>query len=140
MTQDRPPISKRDENSTRRIAYIDDDNDVLETFNEVLSEYYEVEIFKSPICFIEAARGKSFDAILIDLNMPKMSGLEMIKSLNQEGIKIPSVVFSGYLNQEVRHEFHQLGVSRLIEKPASVEDLVSAIDDVFHPVDLKKVN
>lgn len=118
----------------RRLALIDDDVDVAEALREFLEGFYEVSMYTSGhefLDWVKQNRDLKFDVILTDFNMPKLSGLEMMKQLHELNYDVPAVAFSGYLTKEVCLDLNTYGVYRLIEKPANFDLLLSSIEDVL---------
>jgi CheY-like chemotaxis protein len=70
--------------------------------------------------------------ILLDLNMPKMDGREVLKMMksNETYRKIPVIVFSTTKNQLEVTRCYDLGANTYIVKPASYDSLVSTIKDI----------
>lgn len=117
----------------RKIAFIDDDVDLLESYLAILQERYEVHIFSDAFTFLEAVSKDrdQFDLILTDFSMPKMNGLEMLKKFHELGAMTPSVVFSGHLSKETCLELNKYRAFRLIEKPTSLAHLLEAMEETL---------
>ena len=73
------------------------------------------------------------DIILLDLNMPKMSGIEFLSILkNNDDIKhIPTVILTTSDNQKDLEECYRIGVSGYILKPLKYDDYVKKIEIVL---------
>ena len=73
------------------------------------------------------------DLILLDLNMPKISGIEFLSILkNNDDLKhIPTVILTTSDNQKDLQECYKIGVSGYILKPLKYEDYVKKIDKVL---------
>ncbi|PQJ72594.1 MULTISPECIES: response regulator [Polaribacter] len=73
------------------------------------------------------------DLILLDLNMPKMSGIEFLSILKKdENIQhIPTVILTTSDNQKDLEECYKLGVSGYILKPLKYDDYVKKIETVL---------
>lgn len=71
------------------------------------------------------------DVILLDLNMPKMTGAEALAEIKaDDGLRsIPVVVFSTSKRSEEVAESYQLGASSYISKPAGFEELVATLGE-----------
>lgn len=68
------------------------------------------------------------DYIFIDIEMPTMSGIEFIKHLRSRNLKIPVVVLSSSLNEEVAEELLDIPfVAKCIPKPLTPNDLSELI-------------
>jgi two-component system, response regulator PdtaR len=76
---------------------------------------------------IEEATVKSPNLILMDINMPKINGLEALKKINQEKV-IPSIIISAYHDQELIEQATSEGIMNYLIKPVSTQDLKVAIN------------
>lgn len=73
---------------------------------------------------------KSPDLILLDLNMPKMNGIEFLRILkNSDKLKaIPTIVFTTSINPKDLKDAYDIGVSGYIVKPLNYKDYVTKVD------------
>lgn len=69
--------------------------------------------------------------LILDLNMPRMSGYEALCNIRGFDPDVPVLLSSGYSEEESTRDFSQLNLSGFIEKPYSVERLVAAVRDAF---------
>ncbi|MFT7352949.1 MAG: CheY-like chemotaxis protein [Flavobacterium sp.] len=78
-------------------------------------------------------KSKIPDLILLDLNMPKVSGIEFLTILkNNDSIKhIPTVILTTSDNQKDLEECYRLGVSGYVLKPLKYDDYVEKIKNVL---------
>ena len=75
-----------------------------------------------------------FDLMILDLKMPKFSGLELINLLNKLHIKLPIIVMSNY---DSRDQIEKLGIQHFLPKPFSKEELTAKISEFQKKVTLK---
>jgi CheY-like chemotaxis protein len=69
-----------------------------------------------------------FDALISDIHMPLMDGLQLIRTLRERGIVIPSIIFvSGYLTENSA-EIFDLGVECMLAKPFRSETLLREVE------------
>ncbi len=74
------------------------------------------------------AQGKPFDMIFMDINMPKLNGIEAMKKLHEKGYKIPIIAVTGYALPEQIKEFIDGGMSNVLTKPYETENLLKIIN------------
>ncbi len=71
------------------------------------------------------------DCILTDLLMPKMGGIELLKTINEKGCKIPAIVVTANIQRRVRKQCMELGAWGFIEKPINGDELKNTIIKVL---------
>ena len=83
---------------------------------------------------LERLRNQEYDIIMLDIQMPGMSGFDVIKEyrkLHPSAESVPIVVITGDATQEVYDECTQLGVSRFLLKPVDHSKLADAISGLM---------
>ncbi len=63
------------------------------------------------------------DCILLDLAMPNLDGLEVLKALRERGCAIPVIVVTADVQKSTKQQCLDLGARTVINKPSNVEDL-----------------
>ncbi len=66
---------------------------------------------------------RAFDAVLLDLNMPGATGLEVFKVIRNSRPALPVLVLSGHLTPGIRAEFNEIGQTDFVQKPYTLDDL-----------------
>lgn len=109
------------------ILVIDDDLPILTLMGTILREYgFDPQVAGTGEAAIAAARAKSPDLILLDMNMPGMAGEEVIDALRAAGVGgIPILILSG--DPVDREEIARLGVTGAVQKPFDVPALIDTI-------------
>ena len=78
---------------------------------------------------IELLRGgSSFDLMILDLNMPKVSGFDVLEQC--AGKSLPIVVFTSSTREADANRAKVLGASEVVVKPGTYEDFVSAVSGI----------
>lgn len=72
-------------------------------------------------------QNSKIDLLITDIYMPGMSGLELIKNLNQQQISPLTIGISGFADDETIAELHQKGCDDVIFKPFTPEELLQRI-------------
>jgi two-component system OmpR family response regulator len=111
-----------------RVLIVDDEIE----FTEILSQRMEardmaVDTAAGGREALEKARGKSYDAIILDLSMPEMDGMETLEHLLQENPDLQVIVLTGYATVEKGVEAIQHGAMQFLRKPAELQDLIDQI-------------
>ena len=112
----------------RRIAVVDDDQAVLKALARLLRAHaFHAETYESAHEFLAALPGGLPDCLIVDLQMPGMSGLELQYHLKQAGIEIPTIVITGHGDTEVLERCASAGAIALLAKPLQDTSLFDAI-------------
>jgi len=78
---------------------------------------------------LEIVKRNNIDIILSDLNMPEMSGVELLKNLRVIGFYRPFIVLSGYGSRDEAISLLRDGAYTFLAKPVSFDDLKSSLLD-----------
>lgn len=109
------------------ILVVDDDLPILTLMRNVLREFgFEARVANTGAAALEAVRETMPDLVLLDKNMPGMSGTDVIQALRREGgAHVPVVILSG--EPVDPEEIARLGAVGAVMKPFDVMDLVERI-------------
>jgi PAS domain S-box-containing protein len=113
----------------QRILLADDNADMREYVQRLLSESYEVEAVANGESALQSARERPPDLILADVMMPRMDGFSLLKELrSDEGLKsTPVILISARAGEEARIEGLQGGADDYLVKPFSARELLARI-------------
>ena len=112
----------------RSILVIDDDLGMRETFNWGLSAYgFHVSTASSGAKGIALGKSGHFDLMVVDLRLPDLSGIDVIRALQRDGSDVRFVLVSAFLTDFVTVEAEKLGAIAVWEKPVAVEDVVALV-------------
>jgi DNA-binding response OmpR family regulator len=114
-----------------RILFIDDDTDALETYVKAVSlANHNADVASSVRDGWEMIQETEYDLIFVDLNIPEVSGFELIEKLTQdEDTKsIPVVVISALPEDGLVDEVLNAGAQLFLEKPVALIELFSVIE------------
>jgi CheY-like chemotaxis protein len=92
--------------AAKRILIVDDNPVVQEVLKQFLARGYHVEVVQ-----------KSPDALLLDVRMPGVDGLGLLKSLRGMGVETPIFVMTGYDSTQVALEALENGATGYLPKP-----------------------
>ncbi|PKP15455.1 MAG: hybrid sensor histidine kinase/response regulator, partial [Bacteroidetes bacterium HGW-Bacteroidetes-23] len=110
------------------IAVVDDDTSLLQLTAEFLKIYqFNVRTFDDPEVLIASLENEKFDAIISDIQMPKMSGFELINQIPKE---IPVIAITGQTQLD-KNVYYKNGFSAILHKPYRSEDLLAALSDLL---------
>lgn len=110
--------------SKSRVLVIDDENAVRSSFDRVLSDCgYTVNTASDGRSAMDWLQDKSYDLAFVDLRMPGMDGMEVVKKIRtaQPGVQV--VIVTGYGTETTMAEAKALGVFEFVAKPIAPDDL-----------------
>ena len=111
-----------------KILLVDDEEDFVETLAERMrSRGMDVSTSTSAIEALEKIDKESFDAIVLDLQMPGIDGLKALKAIKEKNPKLQVILLTGQATIEKTIEAMKLGALDLLEKPADIEILTEKI-------------
>lgn len=110
------------------ILVVDDERNILTTVSRALGlEGYRVEVAGSAEIALEKLATQSFDAILLDVQLPGIDGLAMLDELHEREITTPVIMMSGHATIEVALEATRRGADDFIEKPIGSDRLMLSV-------------
>jgi len=113
----------------RRILVVDDEPTVRESCRRIFGERgYDVETAASGSEGIERARCGYFDCALVDLRLPDMDGMEIVRTAREDREAMPVLIVTGFGEVGTAAEAARLGVSDYVCKPFSPEEIAQAVD------------
>lgn len=80
---------------------------------------------------LELVKSETFDAILSDINMPVMTGLNLLAEIRKLGIETPFVFLSAFGDKDNIQKALQLGANNFIDKPFSTELLLEVMGNAL---------
>lgn len=118
--------NEKDIHKTATVLIVDDEKDIREVFREVLeNQGYEVDASGS---FLEAKKliqAKSFDAVLADIFLDQMDGIELLKKIKELQPDTPVILFTGYPSLETASEAVRLDAYDYLQKPVMQKTLIN---------------
>jgi DNA-binding NtrC family response regulator len=112
--------------SPQRILVVDDEADIRGLLSEILAEEgYEIEVAADAASARRAAARQEPDLVLLDIWMPDMDGISLLREWNEKSsLRCPVVMLSGHGTVETAVEATRLGAFDFVEKPLSIAKLL----------------
>ncbi len=107
----RPPRARR------KLLVVEDDGLLREMYEDWLRERYDVVTAEDGFAGLSAVLREHPDLLVLDLNLPRVSGFEVLRALRGSGSRIPVLVVSGILRTSDRLRALVLGAADVIGKP-----------------------
>lgn len=114
----------------KKVLLVDDEQEFVSTLAERLElRDLDVATAANGEAALDRAREQSFDAILLDMAMPGMDGIETLRRLLQLNPDLQVILLTGRATLAQAVEAMKLGALDLLEKPAEIDALVRKITD-----------
>lgn len=123
-----------------RVLVVDDRRDNIEFVVDYILKPngYEALTAKDGEEGLRKALTENPDLIIMDNNMPKMTGLQVMEALKEKGLNIPVILMTFHGSESLAVQFFRLGVKDYIIKPFTVEEMLEAVDQALTEVRLRK--
>ncbi len=134
-------MTKNAAQNVLRLLLVDDDDE----FRQDMAHYFErhgmeVEQCGDGIQALERIEQKAFDVMVLDLAMPGMSGLDVLKELKARNAECEVVVLSGEATIEAAVDAMKLGAREFLTKPISLKELDRLVRKAYDTHQLRKEN
>ena len=107
---------------------VDDEEDVRDMLAILVTKmgYESIPVGKPRDALVQIERGNA-DLLLLDLNMPGATGLDMLKILRRRRIMIPTIIVSAHVSSDVTQQLAELHISGIVAKPFKKDRLEAEI-------------
>lgn len=119
-------------NTPASIAVIDDDLPVRKALLRLLNaRRFSAAIYQSAQEFIDSLANAIPQCLIVDVQMPEMTGLELQQHLDRAGVKIPTVVITAYDEPGIRDQCLAAGATAFLVKPLDEQRLISVVTEAL---------
>ena len=113
-----------------RVLLVDDEEDFLETLSSRLEiRGLKVSAVNSGEQAISEAKQQDYDAIIVDLSMPGIDGLETLKRIKADNPNAEIIMLTGHGSVQSGVEAMKLGAGDFLQKPVELSELMSKIGE-----------
>ncbi len=114
------------------VFVVDDDPEILRLLADLLPAHgHHVKTYTTAGAFLEDYDLHQPGCLVLDINLPDISGLELQRRLTQERVEIPIVVLTGGSDINVAREAFRGGIVDFVPKPFQNQDLLAAVDEAL---------
>jgi DNA-binding NtrC family response regulator len=119
------------------ILVIDDEKSIRNTLKDILEyESHEVELAEDGTSGLELFTKNHFDAVLCDIKMPNMDGIEVLSKISEINSEIPVIMVSGHGNIDTAVDAIRKGAYDFIQKPLDLNRLLVTVKNALERKDL----
>lgn len=118
--------------SDATVAIVDDDPSVRKGLERLIRSLgWKTETFGSALEFLASARTEAPTCIVLDLQLPGLSGLELQKQMAEAGVETPIVFLTGHGDIPASVKAMKAGAIEFLTKPVDEQDLLNAIQEAI---------
>jgi DNA-binding NarL/FixJ family response regulator len=116
-----------------RIFLVDDHQMVLDGITSILADVENIKVVGTASNGESALRSlavEGVDVLLLDINMPEMDGIDVVRQMEKEGIEVNTLILTMHNNPQFTKQLIELGVEGCILKNSGKKELLYAINEV----------
>src|SRR5688500_3546821 len=119
---------------TRRVLVVDDDRQMVKTIQAILDHrgFQSIPAYSGEEAVAAAEGGPPFGAVLMDVRMPGMNGVEACQRMHRTHPDMPVILMTAYAAQEILAHARQAGVVTIMPKPIAWPKLIAHLDRISH--------
>ncbi len=125
-----------------KILIADDSQLILDRLQEMLSDFKGAEIvasLKNGLDSLELIKSLNPDLVIIDINMPKLSGLQVLEAIKKEKLGAKFIVLTFYASKYFREKAISLGADYFFSKVDDFEKVSIVVDTLLALEDKTKI-
>ena len=110
------------------ILIVDDDAAIRGMLYDLLSEKYECNTASMAEEALQYLEVEKYDAIVTDLAMPGLTGIELLKRVQQTYLKTPVILISGRGTEQDPEDLIELGAFAYVTKPFNLDEIEEVVE------------
>ena len=114
-----------------RVLICDDEEGVRESLKLILEDHYTVSAAEHGEMAIERVAQAPYDMMLLDIKMPRMDGIEVLRRVRQLAPRMPVLILTAYHSMDIAKEAIRLGASDYLSKPFDKDQVLDAIEHLL---------
>lgn len=119
-------------NRKLRILFADDEASLRQLMSLELPRLgHEVSVFEDGAAAVQAVERATFDVAILDIRMPKMTGIEALKAIKETSPDTEVVLLTGHATVDTAVEAMRLGAFDYLTKPCKMTELDVVLDRIF---------
>jgi len=127
--------------ASKRVLIVDDEENIGRSLRMILErEGYSVNVCKSAAEFGKHPDASRADAYLFDIKLPDGNGIELLKTVRQNGATAPAIMISGHGTIADAVEATRAGAFDFLEKPLSRDRVLLAVKNALEQASLRQEN
>lgn len=117
-----------------RILIADDEEGIRESLNLILGDTYDLIFAHDGEQALDRLQRSQVSLAILDIKMPKMDGLQVLKRVREEGVSTPVLMLTAYQSVELAREAVNCGALDYLPKPFEREQILKAVRGILAQV------
>ena len=119
-----------------RVLIVDDDEDIRRALHDLLeSQHYMAKSVGTGVQALEQVRDQRFGVVILDLELPDVNGLEVLRRLKEGDPTLPIIMLTATANEADKTAAFHYGARAFFTKPYSSRALISAVSEAIRRPD-----
>ena len=115
-------------NKSKKILICDDEEGIRESLRLILGDHYDLILTDNgEQCLQCLDNNQNIGLVLLDIKMPKVNGLEILKAVKEKRPNLDVIIVTGYKSVEAASEASSLGASGYIVKPFKSDEILNIV-------------
>jgi two-component system response regulator FixJ len=116
-----------------KICVIDDNEAVCDSLKFLFESFYgiTVQVYHNPITFLETFTSDWDGCLIVDLFMPSLNGVELMKEIKKINNTLKIIIISGHGTLDAAAQSIKAGAYAFIPKPFKTKDLLDKINEIL---------
>lgn len=113
-----------------RLLLVDDDISSMSALTNLLQHDYKLKMASNGADALKIFKKEPIDVVITDINMPKMTGVELLRSIRERSNDAYVIVVTGYPNNDNMQDADKYGAYAFFTKPIDVERFMRSLSDI----------
>ncbi|MDO8580123.1 MAG: response regulator [Candidatus Omnitrophota bacterium] len=114
--------------SQHKVLIVDDEEGIRESLKLILEEHYDLIVVDSGQAALSLVEKQTdIGCVLMDIKMPKINGLDVLKAVKERRPDLPVIMVTGYRSVDTAGEATRLGASGYIVKPFKAAEILESV-------------
>ncbi|WP_027708964.1 sigma-54-dependent transcriptional regulator [Zooshikella ganghwensis] len=120
-----------DQKACQHVLIVEDSKSTAQVYCHYLEGEYQVSVVHSGKNALAAIEERSFDLILLDVHLPDISGLDILKEIGKRDSRITTIMMTAYSSVDTAVEAMRLGANDFLTKPFDRNRLIVTVNNVL---------
>ncbi len=118
--------------SNESIFVVDDDQGILDSFDVMLGDDYPLHMVNNGIDALDYLEEHQPCLMFLDLKMPQMNGMELLKNVAEKKLPTVIVVVTALPQEQYEEQARKYGVYKYLRKPLDIDEVEDIASVVLH--------